>query len=115
GRFPDEDFRELREAGLYSLLVPAKYGGIGVDYLTYTKALEQLGAGAAATALAFNMHNIVLGSLSDLNIEGLEGRRGESVRRFCQWAYGQAVAGKLFATAASEPGVGPRLSQIKTV
>jgi alkylation response protein AidB-like acyl-CoA dehydrogenase len=115
GRFPDEDFGQLREAGLYSLLVPAEYGGIGVDYLTYTKALEQLGAGCAATALAFNMHNIVLGSLSDLNIEGLEGRRGESIRRFCQWAYSEAVAGKLFATAASEPDVGPRLSQIKTV
>lgn len=119
GIFPVKNFEDLRRAQLYAILVPKEYGGLGADFLTYTKALEQLAIGDAATALAFNMHNIVIGSLTDSRLdrlEELEGRRGQAIKQFRDWLFHEVVAeGRLFATAASEPGVGFRLSKIKTI
>jgi alkylation response protein AidB-like acyl-CoA dehydrogenase len=114
-----ENFADLSSAGLLGILVPKEHGGVGADFLTYTRALEQLAIGDAATALAFNMHNIVIGSLTDSRLdrlEDLEGRRGEAIKGFRDWLFREVVrGGKLFATAASEPGVGFRLSKIRTI
>jgi alkylation response protein AidB-like acyl-CoA dehydrogenase len=114
GKFPVANFEDLKDAGLLGMLVPIEHGGWGADFLTYTKAIEQLAIGDASTALAFNMHNIVMGSLADVDLSQLEGRRGEAVRRFLHWAFTETISGKMFATAGSEPEVGPRLSKIKT-
>jgi alkylation response protein AidB-like acyl-CoA dehydrogenase len=115
GEFPVANFEDLKAAGLLGLLVPREHGGLGADYLTYTRAIEQLAIGDASTALAFNMHHIVLGSLLGLELSGIEGRRGRELHGFQQWAFDEAVKQrKLFATAGSEPEVGPRLSKIRT-
>lgn len=115
GQFPTANFEDIKDARLLAMLVPTEYGGFGADFLTYTKAIEQLAIGDASTALAFNMHNIVLGCLSGVKADALEGRRGHAVRRFLDWAFKEVVqGGKMFATAGSEPEVGPRLSKIRT-
>src|SRR5213593_512033 len=77
GSFPVENFQDLKDANLLAIMIPKVDGGLGADFVTYTKALEQLAVGDASTGLAFNMHNIVLGSLAEVNLEGLEGRRGK--------------------------------------
>jgi alkylation response protein AidB-like acyl-CoA dehydrogenase len=115
GAFPTVNFQDIKDAGLLGMLVPATHGGFGADFLTYTRAIEQLAIGDASTALAFNMHNIVMGCLSSVDPDALEGRRGQSVRRFLEWAFDEVVrGGKMFGTAGSEPEVGPRLSKIRT-
>ena len=73
GTFPVENYKDLKEAGLLGIMVPKEKGGMGIDFVTYTKVLEQLAMGDASTALTFNMHNIAAGSLSEVNADGVGG------------------------------------------
>ncbi|MDZ4688429.1 MAG: acyl-CoA dehydrogenase family protein [Planctomycetaceae bacterium] len=114
GRFPTEDFGEMRAAGLMGILVPQSHGGTGANYADYTRAIEALAIGNGATALAFNMHNVVVGALAELDMEDVPGRRAQSLAACRNWIYDEALAGKVFASASSEPEAGPRLTQIKT-
>jgi alkylation response protein AidB-like acyl-CoA dehydrogenase len=113
--FPVADFDDLREAGLLGVMVPREYGGMGADFLTYTKMLEQIGIGHAATGLTFNMHNIVTGGVAEMDLDAIPGRRGQAMKEFAEWLFDQAVNGKkLFASATTEPGVGAKYSQLQT-
>jgi alkylation response protein AidB-like acyl-CoA dehydrogenase len=115
GEFPEENFQEIRKAGLLTLMVPKNKGGLGADFLTYTKALEQLAMGDGSTALTFNMHNIAAGSLAEVLSDNLTGRRGEVLNDFRDWAFAEMVDNqKLFASANSEPGVGAHFSKLKS-
>ncbi len=116
GRFPKENFDDLKEAGLLGILVPKEFGGLGADFLTYTKAIEQLAIGDTSTALTFNMHNIAIGSLAELDISSLEGTdQGATMVKFRDWMFTEAAVNKkLFASAASEAGVGAKFSEFKT-
>ena len=113
--FPVDNFAELKEHGLLGIMVPKEYGGWGADFLTYTKALEILATGDAATSLAFNMHNITVGSLAEVpEAEGGD-HRSNAVNDFRDWMYEQAVQEKkIFASATSEPGIGAHISHLKT-
>lgn len=113
--FPVADFEDLREAGLLGVMVPREYGGFGADFLTYTKMLEQIGKGHAATGLTYNMHNIVTGGVAEMDLDAIPGRRGKAMKEFAEWLFDQAVNGKkLFASATTEPGVGAKYSQLQT-
>ena len=115
GSFPVENFKELKEEGMLGIMVPAEYGGIGADFLTYTKALEQIAKGDASTGLTFNMHNITIGSLVETLGAPLVGNRGKIMGDFRDWVFNEAVVHKkLFASASSEPGVGAHFSKLKT-
>jgi len=113
--FPHENFQELRDSGLLSLMVPKDMGGLGVDFLTYTKAVEKLAMGEGSTALAFNMHNITAGTLAEAQVGALSGKRGKVLEDFRKWAFNEIVVNrKLFASANSEPGVGAHFSKLKS-
>jgi alkylation response protein AidB-like acyl-CoA dehydrogenase len=117
GTFPMENFVDLREAGLFGIMVPKEFGGFGADFLTYTKAIEQIGKADSSTGLTFNMHNITVGSLSELDaeIKSIGGSRGRVMGEFREWMYEQAInEKKLFASAVSEPGIGAHFSKLKT-
>ncbi|GJM28802.1 MAG: BEC protein [Cyclobacteriaceae bacterium] len=115
GSFPVENFDDLKEAGLLGIMIPTEYGGMGADFLTYTRALEQLSKGDASTGLTFNMHNIAVGSLSELQIDGIGGTREERMKGFITWVYDQSIKEKkIFASASSEPGIGAHFSKLKT-
>lgn len=60
---PVENFARLREAGLYGLVVPHEYGGLGGQSLEYGLVAEQLAQGCAATTMAFSMHICATGIL----------------------------------------------------
>lgn len=116
GSFPVENFEEIKDAGLLGIMIPKKYGGMGADFLTYTRALEQLSKGDASTGLTFNMHNIAVGSLAELNVEGIGGSREKRMTDFITWVYDQSIKEKkLFASASSEPGIGAHFSKLKTL
>ena len=113
--FPVENFQELKDHGLLGIMVPKEYGGWGADFLTYAKAIETLATGDAATALAFNMHNITVGSLAEVPIADGDDHRTSAVNEFRDWMYDQAVnEKKIFASATSEPGIGAHISHLKT-
>lgn len=56
GSFPVDDFRDLREAGLFGLMVPRALGGLGASFAEYAAVATELARGNGATALVFNMH-----------------------------------------------------------
>src|SRR5262249_1200688 len=64
--FPHDDFNDLREAGLLTLCVPARYGGLGAGFETYCLVAEQIARGNASTALMYNMHCTTLLMMGDI-------------------------------------------------
>lgn len=117
GLFPIANYQAMADAGLYGLMVPKAYGGLGADFRTYARAMEILGAGDGATALTFNMHNIVTGSMAELDdeIREIGGRRGKAMAAFRDWLYDEVVNKKrVFGSATSEAGVGSHFSKFKT-
>lgn len=115
GRFPVENFADLKAAGLLGIMVPKEHGGLGASFATYTRSLEQLAMGDAATALTYNMHNIAVGSLAELEIDGIGGSMARRMRAFRDWVFAEAVSGqKVFASASSEPGIGAHFSKFRT-
>ncbi len=60
GRFPVENYADLRDAGFLGLTIPERYGGLGADYATYAMVSAELGTWCGATALTFNMHNATM-------------------------------------------------------
>jgi len=113
--FPAENFEALRRNGLLAMMVPKDKGGLGADFLTYTKAIEQIAMGDSSTALTFNMHNIAVGSLAEAPTNMATGKRGEKLINFRDWAFNEVVENqKLFASANSEPGVGAHFSKLKS-
>lgn len=58
---PLKDYEALRDAGLYGLMVPGEFGGVGAGLVGYAVAAEELAQGSPATAMSFNMHCALLG------------------------------------------------------
>jgi alkylation response protein AidB-like acyl-CoA dehydrogenase len=115
GSFPEEDFADLRAAGLLGLMVPGRLGGWGAGFADYAAVAGELGAGAGATALVFNMHASVTGALAHTPDE-LARAFGATDAFFAarDRVLARAAAGALFAVAMSERGTGSRLSQVRT-
>jgi alkylation response protein AidB-like acyl-CoA dehydrogenase len=116
GGFPVEDFAELRDAGLFGLMVPARLGGSGVGFAEYAAVAYELARGNGATALVFNMHASVTGALGAVTEELAEalGVPDEALAARDR-LLAQAAAGSWYAVAMSERGAGSRLSQLATV
>ncbi|MEU4559817.1 acyl-CoA dehydrogenase family protein [Actinoplanes sp. NPDC023936] len=115
GSFPVDDFADLRDAGLFGLMVPARLGGTGAGFAEYAEVAYELARGNGATALVFNMHASVTGALSGISDAladalGLPpdamAARDEHLKA--------AAAGSWYAVAMSERGVGSRLSKLAT-
>lgn len=115
GEFPKEDFDDLREAGLLGLMVPQRLGGTGASFADYADVAIELGGGAGATALIFNMHASVTGALAHTPDE-LVRQFGapESFFASRDRVLRAAAQGALYAVAMSERGTGSRLSKVKT-
>jgi alkylation response protein AidB-like acyl-CoA dehydrogenase len=115
GAFPVDDFADLREAGLFGLMVPERLGGLGAGFAEYTRVAYELARGNGATALVFNMHASITGALAgvpDVMVEALGVPESFYVAR--DRVLSDAAAGRWYAVAMSERGVGSRLSQLST-
>ena len=104
--FPVENYDALKKAGMLGLMVPESHGGMGASFYQYTRAAGKLAQGCGATAVSFNMHNIVMGSLAEADLSKAEGRLGNRMKAFQDWAFEQAIDKKVFAAALTEPNVG---------
>ena len=94
GRFPRENYADLREAGLLALTIPECDGGLGADPLTYVLCLLEIARACPSTALTFNMHSTVVAQVGALASDEQRAHYfGEVVRN-----------GKVFASITSEPG-----------
>jgi alkylation response protein AidB-like acyl-CoA dehydrogenase len=85
-----------KESGLVGIGVPKKYGGGGADIWTLSRISYELAKGDPACALAFNMHQVMVGILRGLMSEKQQDR----------WMSLIAAENKLMCGAFSEERAG---------
>ncbi|MBU8871551.1 MAG: acyl-CoA dehydrogenase family protein [Gemmatimonadales bacterium] len=96
GTMPDALLAKLREGGFFGLSFPEKYGGMGIDTVTYALVIEELSKASAGVSVMITVHNSV-GSYP-LAMFG-----GEEVK---QAFLPRMAAGEIAAFCVTEPGAG---------
>ena len=102
--YPAEIVEGLKELGLFGLMIPEEYGGLGESLLTYALAVEEIARGWMSVSGIINTHFIVAYMLLQ---HGTEEQKQKYLPRM---ATGE-VRG---AFSMSEPGCGSDVSAIKT-
>lgn len=57
GQFPRETFRKAAELGLASVAIPERYGGAGMDHVSYTIVIEEISRVCASTGVILSVQN----------------------------------------------------------
>ena len=104
-RFPVEAVQAARESGLLGILVPAEFGGSGLDPLAFAICIEELAQACASTAVIIDVHTSV-GSEPILLFGTEEQKR--------QWLPRLASGELLGAFALTEPASGSDAASLKT-
>ena len=87
-RVPDENIDRIKDAGLYKVLQPRKFGGYELDFGVYIELAYELGKGCTATAWVYEnncMHSLLVGYMSEqvqheLWVDRLAGPRVKGMR-----------------------------------
>ena len=103
GEFPEANIRALADCGLLGMKTPLEYGGLGLDTLNVTYAIEQIARIAPATAFVLLLHTLTANRLAGAGTE--EQKRKYLPRISCE---------TLGASAWSESGVGADKSVLNT-
>ena len=105
GRFPTEIFEELAQLGFLGMLAPERYGGAGMDALTYVLAIEEIARGDASVAVGVSVTNSVCQwPIMRFGSEELKARVLPPLAR------GEFLGGIML----TEPGAGSDLASIRT-
>jgi len=105
-RFPAENYRDMRDAGLLRLCIPKVEGGLGAGYRAYMTTAAEIGRYCGATALTYNMHVcscLWTGPLSD-DLDMSEADRAEHRRRRAIHYARIVKDGAIYAQPFSEGG-----------
>src|SRR3954462_11389692 len=105
GRCPTDLLREMGDLGLLGMLVPEKWGGIGMSTVGFVAAMEQIGLADQSVAAAWQAH-VTIGSLPLL----LFGNDAQRERWLRPLAEGRALG----AFGLTEPDAGSDTRGIKT-
>ena len=57
GHFPRETFKKAAELGLTGVALPEKYGGAGMDHISYTIVIEEIARACASTSVILSVQN----------------------------------------------------------
>lgn len=103
--FPKELFEKMGKMGLMGMTVPQKYGGAGIDRISYMIALEEISRVSGSVGLTVEAHNSL--GIGHIYEHGNEEQRKKYLPRLCS---GKALA----AWALTEPGAGSDAASIQT-
>ncbi|MCB1266262.1 MAG: acyl-CoA dehydrogenase family protein [Mycobacterium sp.] len=102
--YPSAIVGKMREMGLFGLMIPTEYGGLGESLLTYALCVEELARGWMSISGVINTHFIVAYMIRQHGTE-------EQKRRFLpRMATGETRG----AFSMSEPEVGSDVAAIRT-
>jgi alkylation response protein AidB-like acyl-CoA dehydrogenase len=102
--YPQEIVDGMREMGLFGLMIPEEYGGLGESLLTYALVVEQIARGWMSVSGVINTHFIVAYMINQ------HGTEEQKQRYLPQMAAGE-VRGSF---SMSEPDLGSDVAAIKT-
>jgi len=72
--FPAENIQKMRELGLFGMIFPEEYGGLGLDTLSYVIAVEEISRACASTGITLAAH-VSLGTSPIFNFGNAEQKR----------------------------------------
>ena len=102
--YPQAIVDAMRDMGLFGLMIPVEYGGLGESLLTYALCVEELARGWMSVSGVINTHFIVAYMIRQ---HGTEAQK----QRFLPLMATGEVRG---AFSMSEPGVGSDVAAIRT-
>src|SRR6187549_3901589 len=102
--YPAEIVEGMKEMGLFGLMIPEEFGGLGESLLTYALVVEEIARGWMSVSGVINTHFIVAYMLMH------HGTDEQKQKYLPKMATGE-VRG---AFSMSEPGLGSDVSAIKT-
>jgi alkylation response protein AidB-like acyl-CoA dehydrogenase len=104
-RFPRDVIAAARELDLMGVLIPTRYGGAGLDHLSFTIVIEELARACASTAVIVDVHNSV--ACEPILLFGTEDQRRAWLPRL---ASGEVLG----AFALTEPSSGSDAGALRT-
>ncbi|MFT4979300.1 MAG: acyl-CoA dehydrogenase family protein 9 [Myxococcota bacterium] len=105
GEMPADFVEELRQFGLFSLIIPEEHGGLGFGSTAYSRTLQQLARHDASVAVTVGAH-------SSIGMRGLMlfGTDEQKERYLPALASGELIA----AFCLTEPGAGSDAASLRT-
>jgi alkylation response protein AidB-like acyl-CoA dehydrogenase len=102
--YPAQIVEQMKELGLFGLMIPEQYGGLGESLLTYALVIEQIARGWMSVSGIINTHFIVAWMI---------GQHGTAEQR--DYFLPKMAAGQVRgAFSMSEPGLGSDVAAIRT-
>jgi alkylation response protein AidB-like acyl-CoA dehydrogenase len=105
GKQPEEFVDALRELGLFGLIIPEEYGGIGLSNAGYSRVLQQTSSYDSSASLTIGAHST--SGMKGLLLFGTDDQKAEYLPRL---ATGELIA----AYCLTEPGAGSDAASIQT-
>lgn len=89
-RFPEDEIKQLAELGFMGMMVDTKYGGSGMDTLSYVLAMEEISKVDASTSVCMSVNNsLVCWGIEKYGTEEQKQKylvplaKGEKIGAFC--------------------------------
>jgi alkylation response protein AidB-like acyl-CoA dehydrogenase len=104
GRYPAEIVEEMKAIGLFGMLVPEAYGGLGVDAVSYAIVFEEISKAWMGVAGIIGSHSLATWMLARFGTEDQKSR----------WLPDLATGKRRSGIALTEPAAGSDLQGIAT-
>lgn len=105
GELPTSYLQEMRELGLFSIIIPEEFGGLGFGASAYSRVLQQLAKYDGSTALTVGAHSSI--GMRGLLLFGTDEQKRKYLPKL---ATGEMIA----AFCLTESGAGSDAASIKT-
>jgi len=105
GNQPKEYLESLKELGLFGLIIPEAYDGLGLSNVAYSRVLQQTSRIDASTSLTIGAHSSI--GIKGLLLFGTDQQKNRYLRKL---ASGEMIG----AFCLTEPGSGSDAGSIKT-
>jgi acyl-CoA dehydrogenase family member 9 len=102
---PDSVIQGMKDLGLFGMIIPQEYGGIGLSSSSYARIVQEVGGYDASLAVTLGAHQSI--GLKGILVFGTEAQKAEYLPKL---ASGEHVA----AFALTEPSAGSDAAAIQT-